>query len=46
MRRRSWRLPVALLVVLGLSLHLGAAWSAEGGPVRTPLSVTYYYLPG
>ncbi len=46
MRGRAVPLSWALLVAMGLALGWPLAEPAKPAPVKTPLEVTYYYLPG
>lgn len=45
MRRRALRVSTVLTV---LGMLLAPSWAAETNnpPVKTPLEVTYYFLPG
>ena len=46
MRGRAMRMSSALLLAAGLVLGRPLAEEAKPAPVKTPLQVTYYYLPG
>jgi len=46
MGARTARVSWALLVLMGLASGWSLAEPAKSAPVKTPLEVTYYYLPG
>jgi hypothetical protein len=46
MRAQSMRMAGALLAAGWLAAGLALAEEAKPAPVKTPLEVTYYYLPG
>jgi hypothetical protein len=46
MRRRALLTAAAIMAVLGLLLATSWAGDTKTPPVKTPLQVTYYFLPG
>jgi len=46
MRRRALLASAALLTVMGLLLVPSWTGETRTPPVKTPLEVTYYFLPG
>ncbi len=46
MGRRTFRIPGAVIAVLGFLLGMPLAQQTQTAPAKGPLDVTYYFLPG
>jgi hypothetical protein len=46
MRRKTMLTAAAILTALGILLGPSSAGETKTPPVKTPIQVTYYFLPG